>query len=267
MRPDMMGEAHSRKVPVRWGAAPFSEIVRSMHDSIDATTVVFAVLAVFVIWKLRSVLGSRTGAEKPPGRFGFGREAPPRPDGDGKVIRLPGAAEAPVRQVPVPPPAADRWAGIAAPGSPVAAGLDAIAGADPGFDAAAFLAGAKSAYEIIVSAFAAGDRATLQGLLAPDVYDSFQQVIAAREGRGETVANTFVSMDEAVMEAAQMKDRAAQITVRFACKLISATRDKAGAIVDGSAEQVIDTNDVWTFAREAGARDPNWKLVATQAGA
>ncbi|MBV8564360.1 MAG: Tim44 domain-containing protein [Methylobacteriaceae bacterium] len=248
-----------------------------MRDSLDITTIIFAVLAIIVIWKLRSVLGTRTGAERPRDPFqartktidGSAEKPYPKSD-EGNVIRLPGAAND-----PGPPVAAagadqaadpDRWKGFAEPDSKVWAGLDAIRAADPGFQAQSFLAGAKAAYEMIVTAFAAGDRKALRSLLARDVFDSFAGAITEREGRGEKVETTFVSMEKATLEEAQLRASSAQISVRFLSKLITATRDKAGTIVDGSPDKVVDMVDIWTFARDVASRDPNWKLVATESG-
>jgi predicted lipid-binding transport protein (Tim44 family) len=148
----------------------------------------------------------------------------------------------------------------------LATGLDAIAGADAAFDAKHFIAGARAAYEMIVNAYAEGDRRTLKGLLAREVYDGFDAAISEREKRGETVENRFVSVDEAEITQAELRGRTAQITVRFHSQLVSATRDKNGNVVDGSAERVSDVTDIWTFARDTSSRDPNWKLVATEAG-
>ncbi|WP_158807707.1 Tim44/TimA family putative adaptor protein [Beijerinckia sp. L45] len=244
-----------------------------MHSLDSLTTIVFALVAIIVIWKLRSVLGERTGSEKPPSSNLFGRPAPPRDgvrpaNGNGNnVVRLPGAADAPPpRPFTAPPAAVDRWSGIAAPGSDVAQGLDAIATADPNFSARPFVEGAKIAYEAIVTAFAAGERKTLQNLLAKEVYDSFAAALDERARRGEIVTNTFVSIDEATIEEAGLVRRTARIMVRFTSKLITATHDATGKLVDGSTDQVVDMNDVWSFARETNAKDPNWKLVATESG-
>ncbi|GAC1552523.1 MAG: Tim44/TimA family putative adaptor protein [Beijerinckiaceae bacterium] len=238
-----------------------------MHEPFDITTIVFALLAVFVVWKLRSVLGARTGHEKPRDRpFSPRPEEARQPSSGGNVIRLPGAAAGDVAPTAPPKDDADRWKGLIEPESRAGPGLDAIAAAERGFDANTFLAGAKSAYEMIVTAFAAGDRATLRRLLADEVYESFGQAIGDRESRGETVEMTFVSLEKALIEDAQVKGSSAQVTVRFLSKLITATHDRAGAVIDGSPERVVDMTDIWTFAREIGARDPNWLLVATEAG-
>ena len=184
-----------------------------------------------------------------------------------KSSRCPTAQPKPRAQKPAEPVApGERWKGVAEPGSTLAAGLDAIAGADASFDAKHFLTGARAAYEMIVSAYAEGDRRTLKNLLGREVYDGFESAISEREKRGETVENRFVSIDEAEITGAELRARAAQLTVRFQSKLVSATRDKNGNVVDGNAEKVTDVTDVWTFARDASSRDPNWKLVATEAG-
>jgi predicted lipid-binding transport protein (Tim44 family) len=119
---------------------------------------------------------------------------------------------------------------------------------------------------MIVTAFAQGDRKTLKNLLSKDVYEGFEKAIAEREKRGEQVETTFVSIDKAEIGGVDVRNRVAQVTVRFLSKLITATRNAEGAVIDGSAEAVVDVTDVWTFARTLGTRDPNWQLVATEAG-
>ncbi|MET0314882.1 MAG: Tim44/TimA family putative adaptor protein, partial [Hansschlegelia sp.] len=122
-----------------------------------------------------------------------------------------------------------------------------------------------SAYEMIVTAFATGDRKTLKPLLARDVFESFSAEIAARESRGETVESSFVSIDKSEITGAEVAGKNAQITMRFVSKLISVTRDKNGAVIDGDPAEIADLVDVWTFAREVNARDPNWRVIATSA--
>jgi predicted lipid-binding transport protein (Tim44 family) len=148
----------------------------------------------------------------------------------------------------------------------LAAGLDAIARDDESFDAKHFLTGGRAAYEMIVTAFAEGDRRALKNLLSRDVYEGFDAAISEREKRGETVETRFVSIDRADVTGAELRARTAQITVRFVSKLVSVTRDRAGAAIEGSADKVTEVTDVWTFARDLSSRDPNWKLVATEAG-
>ncbi len=228
----------------------------------DLFTLVFIALAVFVAWKLRSVLGQKTGHEQPPADI-FQKKAPAPPaGGEGNVIRLPGAAANDAG-----PEQPFRWAGLAAPGSPVATGLDAIAREERGFDAKGFLEGSKAAYEMIVLSFARGDRKALKGLLSKEVFEDFDAAIAERERKGEVAETTFVSMDKAEIVAAELRAKTAMVTVKFSPKLISSVKNKAGELVDGSADTVIDVSETWTFSRPVGARDPNWILVATEAGA
>lgn len=238
-----------------------------MRDVFDIYTIIFLALAVFIFLRLRSVLGQRTGRERPPYDPFAGRDAVRSPAGD-KVVQLPTRnnpdAVRPADPAETP---ANRWQGVAEPGTPVALGLDAIAGADPGFDAKHFLTGARAAYEMVVTAFAEGDLRTLKNLLGREVYDGFEAAIRDRQAKGETVETRFVSIDKAEITGAELRGRNAQVTVRFVSQLISATRDKAGEVIEGSPEKVIDVTDVWTFARDLSTRDPNWKLVATEAGA
>lgn len=226
----------------------------------DIFTLVFLALAVFVAWRLRSVLGTKTGHEKPP--EWLPRQGQPQaPQAEGNVIRMPGVAANDAADKPF------RWAAVTTPGTPLAEGLDAIAREEPSFDAQEFVQGAKAAYEMIVMSFARGDRKTLKGLLARDVYEDFEQEIVEREKRKETAETTFVSMQKAEMASAEVRGRAGFVTVRFQPKLISVVRDATGAVVDGSPDQVVDVAETWTFSRQLGSRDPNWLLVATEAGA
>lgn len=227
-------------------------------------TIIFLALAVFIFLRLRSVLGRRTGRERPPYDPYSARDAVRSPATD-KVVTLPSrSAEAPPRIVDVPQTPAERWKGIADSGSAVAAGLDAIAAADPSFDAQHFITGGRAAYEMVVTAFAGGDRRQLRGLLSREVYDGFDTAISEREARGETVETKFVSIDSSTITGAELRSRTAQVTVRFVSKLVSATRDRSGAVIDGNAEKVTDVTDLWTFARDVSSRDPNWKVVATE---
>jgi predicted lipid-binding transport protein (Tim44 family) len=233
----------------------------------DIYTIIFLALAVFIFLRLRSVLGQRTGRERPPYDPFSPRDAV-RTSSSDKVVQLPtrkaDAAAKPVEAGDEEP--ANRWQGIAEPGSPVAAGLDAVAAADPSFDAQTFLAGARAAYEMVVTAFAEGDRRTLKNLLSKEVYDGFDAAIREREARGETAESRFVSIDKTEITNAELRGKTAQITGRFVSQLISVTRDRSGAAIDGSADKVTEVTDVWTFARDVSSRDPNWKLVATEAG-
>ncbi|WP_137042652.1 Tim44/TimA family putative adaptor protein [Pseudolabrys sp. FHR47] len=238
-----------------------------MQDVFDIYTIIFLALAVFIFLRLRSVLGQRTGRERPPYDPYAARE-PVRPATD-NVVQIPNRAAETARkpdEATEQAAPAERWKGIAEPGSPVANGLDAVAVADRSFDANHFLTGARAAYEMIVTAYAEGDRRSLRNLLSREVYDGFEAAITDREKRGDVVESRFVSIDKATITNAEVRGRSVQLTVRFQSKLVTATRNKAGEVIDGNAETVTDVTDVWTFARDASSRDPNWKLVATEAG-
>jgi predicted lipid-binding transport protein (Tim44 family) len=234
---------------------------------VDIYTIIFLALAVFIFLRLRSVLGQRTGSERPP----YDRAAPnvvQRTQDNNNVVPMPGAV---IDQAPLAPSAdvapADRWKGIAEPGTPLAAGLDAIVAQDSSFDPRHFISGARSAYEMIVLAFANGDRRALKDLLSSEVYESFEAVIKDREKHEQKTETRFVSIDKAELVSADARDRSAQLTVRFVSQMISVTRDKTGTIVDGNPDKVADITDVWTFARDTSSRDPNWKLVGTGSAA
>jgi len=235
-----------------------------MQEPFDMTTIIFALLAAFVVWKLRSVLGTRSGTEKPPrnpfatgapGGFEARRDAAGRP-----AIALPGAAEPPAAA----PPKGDKWKPFAEPGSSTWAGLDTIAAADPNFAIEPFAAGAKAAYEMIITAFAGGNRQVLRNLLSPEVYQGFAAALDEREKRGHKLSTTFVSIDKLTITEAMLQGRTAKIKIHFTSQMTSATHDASGAVVEGDPDKVVKVDDIWTFARDTGSRDPNWKLCATE---
>ncbi len=237
-----------------------------MSGFVDIYTIIFLVLAIVIFFRLRSVLGRRTGSERPPFDPYSRREAPPAAGGDDKVISLP--ARGPVAGVDAPagiaPGAEAQIKTLAPEGTTLNEALRAIATADRNFDPDAFLNGAKAAYEMIVTAFAEGDRKALKPLLSREVYDGFVTAITERESREETIEFRFVGIDKAEITDASLKATSAQITIRFLSKLISATHDKSGAVVDGDPVHVSDVTDIWTFSRDVTSRDPNWKLIATE---
>jgi predicted lipid-binding transport protein (Tim44 family) len=237
-----------------------------MLDLFDIYTIIFLALAVFIFLRLRSVLGQRTGRERPPYDPYAAREAA-RPTTNDNVVTLPPrSADAAAKSADDGAPPVERWKGIAEKDSPVAAGLDAVVAQDPSFDPKHFLTGARAAYEMIVTAYAQGDRRNLKTLLSREVYDGFEAAIKERETRGEKAETRFVAIDKADLIGAEVKGKTAQVTVRFVSQLVSVTRDRDGNVIDGNADKVTDVTDVWTFARDLGSRDPNWKLVATEAG-
>ena len=209
-----------------------------------------AVVAGVILFRLYTVLGRRTGNERPPQ----------------ESYRLSGAPSdaAPPKDNAVPLPAASRAEQIAdKPADPVARGLLDIKVADRAFETDHFLSGARGAYEMIVTAFARGDRAQLKPLLGDEVYAAFDQVISGREQRKEAVAYTFVGFKDVKIVHAALKGRSAEITLAFGAQFISATTDANAEVIEGSAKSVRDVTDVWTFARDVRARDPNWLLIAT----
>jgi predicted lipid-binding transport protein (Tim44 family) len=153
----------------------------------------------------------------------------------------------------------------AAKDSPLGQSLTGLMRADPGFDPNQFIDGAKAAYEMIVMGFAQGDDATLKQLLGPDVYDGFERAIREREGRGEKVESSLVGIDKADIIEAEVKNRTAYVTVKFVSELISVTRDAEGEVVEGDPKKIREVTDIWTFARDITSKNPNWKLVATEA--
>jgi predicted lipid-binding transport protein (Tim44 family) len=226
----------------------------------DFITLFFLVAAVLIFLQLRSVLGRRTGNEKPPRDLYTPRDAvgPDSPDA-GKVVTLPRRDAATEED--------DRFAAIdafAPAGTSLNESLREINKADASFNPKEFVNGARMAYEMIVMAFADGDRKTLKNLLSREVYDGFDAAITERESKGEKVKSTFVGIDKAEIANTEIKGTEVQNTVRIASQLISATYDKADKLIDGDAENVAEVNDLWTFARDTRSRDPNWKLVATE---
>lgn len=224
----------------------------------DFITLFFVVAAVLIFIQLRSVLGRRTGNEKPPFDPFSARDEAKAPTEDGKVVTIPRRNG---QDSEDSFSAIDAYAPV---GSDLNEQLRTVLRADQTFEPKEFLNGARMAYEMIVVAFADGDRKALKGLLSKDVFDGFNVAITEREKAGETMKSTFVGIEKAEIVQASVKDSEVQITVRILSQLISATFDKDGKIIDGDAENVSDVNDLWTFARDSRSRDPNWKLIATE---
>ena len=209
--------------------------------------ILFAMVAGFLVLRLRGVLGRRIGFERTPGTV-----PPTRADGRGPTID--GAAE-PMRPARDLPPA-DSLAGQ---------GLQAIRRADPGFDSQRFLANAEAAFRMIVAAFARGDRAALQPLLGADTFAAFESAIAAREASGETQQSEIKAVPSVTVLSATMAGSTARIVVRFVSDQVSATLDRAGAPVHGT-DAVTELTDIWTFERDTRGTDPAWQLVDARTG-
>ena len=234
-----------------------------MDEFFDIPTLIVIGVAIFVLFRLRQVLGTRTGTERTPLQRA---QQAGKPANDEKVVQM--------RPTPVPQPQdgdAERRAikmeaeieQFSRGNAEVKAGLKSVVDADPTFSPKGFLEGAKAAYEMIVTAFATGDRKTLKNLLEKDVYDGFEGAIAAREAAGHKVDFTFVGLPKIDISDADYDKREVRVVVKFNAEVVQATRDKDGTLIEGNADQVQTIADEWTFARNPKSRDPNWKLVAT----
>lgn len=248
--------------------------------------ILFAMIAIFIVLRLRSALGRRTGQEERDAeRFSRTKRSSKRP---GNVINLPDRSDdrepeesgaerpaskwqqaepetsrdAPPDAVGEPEPA--RPTKPAGGGSSVDLGLTQISIADPEFNRRGFLQGAQSAFEMIVEAFARADSAALRPLLADDVYDQFVEAIRERLAKKQSLETTIVSVRGAKILEAALEGRTAKITVKFVTEQINVTRDADGAVVAGDEAKVAPVTDIWTFSRNTRARDPNWLLAETR---
>jgi predicted lipid-binding transport protein (Tim44 family) len=208
--------------------------------------ILFAMVAGFLILRLRAVLGRRTGHERRPETV-LGRT--PEPMAPGAIRR------------PLPPPANPIGVGDA-----VAAGLERIRAADSGFDSAQFLEGARAAFDMIVGAFAAGDKTRLRPLLADDVYTPFAAAIDERVAAGETLETRIQQMKQVDIVEADISGRMARVTIKYVSDQINVLRSSDGHIVDGDPNHAVEKTDFWSYTRDVRSTDPNWVLVATASG-
>ncbi len=234
----------------------------------DLTSIlILAVVAAVIFFRLRSVLGTRTGYEEKPRQDPFKeqqgetREDEPESKGDDSVIAMPERKGAKAGKEEAPAGMADAAMGDG--GGPLDNALTQIALADSSFDKQEFLVGARTAFEMVITAFAKGDQKTLRPLLARDVFEDFSGAIKEREANQETLETTFVGVRSADITEAEMRDRTAYVTVTFVSEQINVLKDSEGRILDGDPNAVSTITDVWTFARNTKSRDPNWTLVAT----
>ncbi|WP_372841050.1 Tim44/TimA family putative adaptor protein [Phaeovulum sp.] len=212
--------------------------------------IVLAAIAIFLILRLKNVLGSREGFEQP--------DAP----------EIEPARRSARRGFEVIEGGQDRdITDHVAEGSAAAVALAAMKRAEPSFGVTDFLQGARGAYEMILMAFERGDLASVRAFLAPEVYAAFDEVVQTRTQQGLTVQAEFIGVRELTLDGAEYdaKSREAEISVRFLGELISSVRDSAGQVVEGDPKTPRKQRDTWTFARKMGAKDPNWQLVATSA--
>lgn len=213
--------------------------------------VVFALVAVFLLFRLRSVLGKRTGQERTRDLFARRPGAPP-----------PGPAP-----MPAPGPVIDGSAEpVAEPPvqAPLATGLARLKSADRNFDEQGFLKGARGAFEIIVNAFAVGDTSALKPLLSEDVYRSFADAITQHQTAHETHETTLVTVKSVDLVEAGLEGSIASVTVKFVSDQVNVTRAADGSVIDGNPDEIVEKTDSWTFSRDTRSRDPNWLLVATR---
>jgi predicted lipid-binding transport protein (Tim44 family) len=212
--------------------------------------VFFAMLAIFLGLRLRSVLGRRTGTEKrQPDPF---KPQEPAAPADDNVIRLPERDRKALAQL----------AGES--DTPLARGLQQIHGADPTFDEAGFVGGARAAFEMIVTAFAKGDLDQLRPLLADEVFANFKAAIDARKANGEVLETNLIGITSAELIDADVIGTTAKVTVRFVSEQANVTKSADGKVVDGDANQIVTITDLWSFARDLTSGDPNWALVETR---
>jgi len=211
--------------------------------------ILFAMVAGFIFLRLRSVLGRRTGEERRRPNPYAPRENPAAP-GEDNVVQLPERG----RALPPPPPLPE--------GTPLSAALTQIRIADPQFEPTGFLQGARGAYEMIVDAFAKGDRETLRMLTSPEVFAGFDAAISERERNNQTMETAITAMKSVDIADAVLADGQAEVTVKFVSTTVSAIKDADGEPVGGLPRE-REVIDVWTFARDTRSRDPNWVLIAT----
>jgi predicted lipid-binding transport protein (Tim44 family) len=209
--------------------------------------VILALVALFVGLRLYSVLGERTGHEQQPILKPVDREA---------------QVEARVSQ-PSPPAATPADAGDMAFVPTAGPGVRAILAADPSFDVARFLEGAKAAYRLILESFWKGDLQALRSHVDDHVYETFASAVEQRDKDGLKLDNRLVAIDQAVISEALVEKSVAILTVRFEADIAAVTRNSDGQVVAGSMSDAVQTRDLWTFRRDTSSRDPNWLLIET----
>ncbi len=235
-------------------------------ESSDIITLLFLVLAVVIFLRLRSVLGKRTGHERPPYDPSAAQTEDNQSYENDNVVQLPTGREnkETAKRIDDEEVIKDLIRDYAPEGSELETGLVSIIKQDDNFEPKTFLEGARMAYEMIVMAFNDGNRTVLKPLLSSDVYESFEAEITNREDREEVVDSSFVGIDKAVIIDAELRGKEALVTLKFVSKIITAVRDKAGDVVSGDPKKIIEVTDIWTFSRNTASRDPNWKLIGTE---
>lgn len=228
-----------------------------MNDGFQFLDIIlFAMVAAFLVLRLRSVLGRRAGRQDRPRDVSAKRRK--ESEGEGNVIELADRTDRADGDAP------EDVASDAESDDPLVAGIARIRLADPNFDVDQFAAGARSAFEMVVHAFATGDSGTLRSLLNEEVAENFQNAITERLEAGETLETTVISIKSTDVIEAEIDGRQAALTVKFVSEQVNVTRDTEGRVIEGDPNQVTDITDIWTFARNTRGRDPNWKLIETR---
>lgn len=228
--------------------------------------IIFALIAAFLVYRLKNVLGTRHGGERQrPNPFGERAEQPRAPQPDAAVGPVIDA-----QAVPLTPAAPLVFDGVVDPARDadhrIRQGLQDIADADRYFDLPSFVGGARYAFEMIVTAYAKGDRETLRPLLSPKLMRDFEAGIAAREKNGHTSDLTIHRIKRAQVIEAHLGGTMAYVTVDFDVEETTVTRDAEGRVVDGDPDRIFSVEDIWTFTRDTRSSDPNWMLIETRAG-
>ncbi len=233
---------------------------RSMENSSFIDILILAMIAAFVVFRLRSALGRRTGHQRPPDKFPRDVE-----DSGDSVIHLPDRnadADAQRKDGADQPPPLSRPAESGSPSS----GMTQLKIADPSFDETQFLDGARIAFEMILQAFADGNKDQLGTLLADDVLERFSGEIERREHAGESLETTLVSFASADILSARLDDGLATVDVKFVTDQIKLLRSEQGVVIEGDEARTSRTIDIWAFERDLRSDDPNWRLVETRSG-
>lgn len=214
--------------------------------------ILFAMIAAFLVYRLGSVLGKRTGHERQ-GREPFGsvggEDGKSADAGNDNVVATLPRDEEPAEQEP---------------DTPLGAAITQIKVADPTFTRKGFIEGGRKAFEMVITAYALGDMKTLRALLSDEVYENFSAVIRDRERTSRTQETTLVGIDTAEILEAELDGTVASVTVKYVSQQVNATRDESGKVIDGDPNAVEQVTDIWTFSRDTAASDPNWALVATR---
>lgn len=224
--------------------------------------IILVMIAAFLFFKLRTVLGRRIGHQRRPEQDPFQRRSETKSDSknDGNVVELPDRSG--IKNRPDVETEAEAVTTVA--DDPISAGLTQIQIADSSFNPKEFASGARAAFEMIVHAFAMGDTTTLKSLLSDDVYENFANAIRARLDAKETLETTVVGIRSADIIEAEMQGRDAHVVVKFVSEQVNVSRDTDGHVVDGDPNHIATITDIWTFSRNTRSRDPNWKLIETR---